>query len=191
VRVYRVLHCAPGAAPRDPGGALFIPRQGGGRIDNPADYEVLYVGDSQAGVCAEVFNRGKYRKEWNAEMLRGLPSIPGSRRVLAWYEIPAGMPICDLDDPNVLVARSLRPSNIITRDYAQSQAWAMQVFTESRWAGVRWWSYHDARWASLGLWSRDAIADFGYDELTIDHPAIIEAASVLSIRIRHPRRKEQ
>lgn len=187
MRLYRVLYYTPGAAPTDPGGVLFLPPQGGGRIDNPADYAALYLGDSQSGVCAEVFNRGKFRKEWNAEMFRGLPGIPTSRRVLAWYDIDDAARICDLDDPAELLARSLRPSNVITRDYAQSQAWALRIFTEALWAGVRWWSYHDARWSSMGLWDRTAITSFGFAELTIDDPAIVEAASVLSIRIRRPK----
>jgi len=186
--LYRVLYYLPGAAPTEPGGVLFIPPQNTGRIDNPSDYATLYVGDSQAGVCAEVFNRGKYRKEWTADTLRGLPGVPASRRVLAWYELnAAAAPICDLDDPRQLLARSLRPSRVITRDYAQSQAWALRLFAEHHWAGVRWWSYHDSRWASIGLWDRSAIRSFGFEPLTLDHPALIEAAGVLSIRIRRAR----
>jgi hypothetical protein len=187
MRLYRVLYHVPGAAPNEPGGVFFIPHQGGGRIDNPADYDVLYAGDSQAGVCAEVFNRGKYRKEWKPEMLRGLPGIPSSRRVLAWYDVDDAAAICDLDDPRQLVARTMRPSHVITRDYARSQAWALRLFEEMRWAGVSWWSYHDARWTSVGLWQRTAITSFGFEDLTIDHPALIEAAGVLSIRVRRPR----
>ena len=187
MRFYRVLWHIPGAAPDERGGVLFIPSQGAGRIDNPADYQTLYVGNSQAGVCAEAFNRGKYRVEWEPEMLRGLPDVPNSNRALAWYDVDESAPICDLDDPNELVARTLRPSKVITRDYTQSQAWALRLFAEMRWVGVSWWSYQDARWASAGLWSRGTIMDHGFEELTIDHPALTEAANVLSIRIRRAR----
>lgn len=187
MRLYRVVSYIPGAAPNERGGVLFIPAQSGGRIDNPADYQTLYLGNSQAGVCAEVFNRGKYRNEWMPEMLRGLPDVPASVRVLAWYDVEDAAPTCDLNDPNELVARTLRPSNVITRDYTQSQKWALRIFGEMRWVGVNWWSYHDARWASVGLWNREVITDQGFAELTIDHPAIVEAANVLSIRIRRPR----
>ena len=187
MRLHRVLYHIPGAAPTEPGGVLFIPRQGGGRIDNPPDYDVLYVGDSQAGVCAEVFTRGKYRKERTVEMLRGLPSIPASRRVLAWYEFDDAAAICNLDDPRQLVGRAMRPSQVITRDYARSQAWALRLFAETRWAGVSSWSYHDARWTSVGPWEHTAITNFGFEDLSIDHPALAEAAAVLSIRIRRPR----
>lgn len=183
-----MLYHVPGAAPTQPGGVLFISRQGAGRIDNPSDYQTLYVGDSAAGACAEVFNRGKYRKEWTHEMLRGLPSLRGSRRMLAWYDVADSTSICNLDDPQELSARSLRPSNVITREYSQSQAWALRIFAERRWAGIRWWSYHDARWASCGLWDLRGIADSGVEELTLDHPAVVEAAQNLSIRIRRARR---
>jgi len=183
LRVYRVLHHRADAAPTEPGGVLFIPPQGHGRVDNPLEYETLYVGDSPAGACAEVFNRGRYRTEWRTEMLRGLPNMPTSRRALAWYDVADAALICDLDDPRVLTARSLRPSNIATRDYAKSQAWALRIHGERRWAGVRWWSYHDARWASIGLWNHSVITTHGTEALTLDHPALIEAAAVLSIRI--------
>ena len=178
----------PGAAPTEPGGVLFIPPQGAGRVDNPGDYQTLYIGDSPAGVCAEVFNRGKYRKEWTQEMLRGLPGVPTSRRMLGWYDVDDSASICNLDDPQELLARSLRPSNVVTRDYSQSQAWALRIFTEARWAGISWWSYHDSRWTSVGLWDLSVITASGIEQLTLDHPAVAEAAQVLSIRIRRPRR---
>jgi hypothetical protein len=121
-------------------------------------------------------------------MLRGLPGVATARRMLAWYDVDDSASICNLDDPHELLDRGLRPSNVITRDYAQSQAWALRIFAEARWVGVSWWSYHDARWTSVGLWDMNIIGGSGVEELTLDHPALIEAAQVLSIRIRRPRR---
>lgn len=141
-RLYRVFSYNPSAAPDEPGGVLFIPPQGSGRIDNP-DHHTLYVGDSAAGACAEVFNRGKYRNAWAADMFTGID--PALQRILAWYDVPDSTPICNLDDPKELVVRSLRPSNVISRDYAQTRAWAWRLFGEQLWVGVSWWSYHDAR----------------------------------------------
>ena len=117
-------------------------------------------------------------------MLRGLPAWPASRRVLAWYEVDDAVPICNLDDPAQLASQAMRPSDVITRDYARAQAWALTIFKERRWAGVSWWSFHDARWGSIGLWDRRAVTEFGFEELTLDSPAIVEAAAVLSLRIR-------
>jgi hypothetical protein len=183
VRLYRVFYYVAGAAERDPGGVFFIPRQGRGRIDNPASYETLYVGDSRAGVCAEAFNRGKYRRQWSADMLRGLPILPGSVRAMAWYEFEdKKTQICNLDDPRELLARKLRPSLVATRDYSVSQTWALALFKQRRWSGARWWSYHDARWASFGLWKHRAIAH-GVEQLTIDNADLRLAADVLKIRV--------
>ena len=85
MKLYRVFYYVASAAEREPGGVFFIPSQGGGRIDNPRGYETLYLGDSRAGACAEVFNRGKYRRQWSRDMLRGLPILPGSVRAMAGF----------------------------------------------------------------------------------------------------------
>jgi hypothetical protein len=186
--LYRALYYLAGAGDRDPGGVFYVPPQGGGRIDNPGSYDTLYVGDSRAGVCAEVFNRGKYRQQWSVEMLRGLPSLPGSVRALAWYDFDDATPICNLDDPAELSARALRPSLVATRDYEVSRAWALKLFDLRRWSGVRWWSYHDARWASLGLWNPVSLAH-GIEALTIDDADLQTAADILKIRLVHTRRR--
>lgn len=143
----------------------------------------MYCADTEAGACAEVFNRGKYRRRWTPEMLRGLPGQPQMVRAIATYEIGKAESICDFDDPGELAARSLRPSDVITRDRERSQAWALRLFQEKRWAGVRWWSYHDARWASFGLWDRRSIGVSRVAALTIEYPALAEAARVLDIQL--------
>jgi hypothetical protein len=182
LRLYRVLYYLDGAAPTEKGGVLYVPPQTGlGRINNPDDYEALYVGGSPAGVCAEVFYRGKFRSQWTDAMLAPLPN--GSRRVLAWYEFPDSMAICDLNDPKELLARKLRPSDIATRDYTVTRQWALNIFREKRYIGVSWWSYCDALWATYGLWDRDAINKYGFEELTLAHAAMIEAASVMDVAI--------
>ncbi len=183
MKLYRVFYYVASAAEREPGGVFFIPSQGGGRIDNPGSYDTLYVGDSRAGVCAEAFNRGKYRRQWSSDMLRGLPILPGSVRAMAWYEFDdKKSPVCNLDDPRELLAQTLRPSLVATRDYSVSQGWALALFRQRRWSGARWWSYHDARWASFGLWKHRCIAH-GVEELTIDDVDLGLAADVLKIRV--------
>jgi hypothetical protein len=183
MKLYRVFYYVASAAEREPGGVFFIPSQGGGRIDNPRGYETLYLGDSRAGACAEVFNRGKYRRQWSRDMLRGLPILPGSVRAMAGYEFDdKKTPICNLDDPQELLAQKLRPSLVATREYGVSRGWALALFKQRRWSGARWWSYHDARWASFGLWKHRCIAH-GVEELTIDDADLRLAAEVLKIRV--------
>ncbi len=188
-RVYRVFAYDARAAPTEPGGVLYIPRQGNGRVDNPQAYQARYASDSPAGACAEVFNYGTYREIWSAAMLRGVPGLPNSRRALAWYDLREdARPVCDLDDPRELAAQRLRPSRVITRDYHVSQAWALCLFEAEQWSGVRWWSYHNARWSSMALWDGAIIAAHGIEELTLEHPALQEAAEVLRIRFKSSRR---
>lgn len=169
------------AAPTERGGALYVPAQGRGRIDNPSHYGALYVGNSAAGVCAEVFYRGNQRQRWEAQMLQ--PLSTGDRRVLAWYDLPDDAPICNLDAPDELRQRNLRPSLVITRDYEITRRWALAIWNERRWLGVAWWSYCDARWVSVGLWRHDAITAYGIEELSLDHSAIVAAADIMAVDI--------
>jgi hypothetical protein len=137
VKLYRVFSYDHRAAPRDPGGALFIPPQGLGRIDNPDFYKVTYLADNAAGACAEVFNRGVYRSRWSAKMLRPPPFAPMTVRAVAAFEMAEDTPICDLDDPAELSRQALRPSRVVTRDYTISQAWALRIFQHRVWQGVK------------------------------------------------------
>jgi hypothetical protein len=182
VRLWRVLYYDETADQTEPGGVFYIPPQGAGRIDNPLLYSTLYLGDSAAGVCAEVFYRGRYRLAWSAAMLRPLPS--GLRRVLVWYDLADDTAICNLNDPGELFHRNLPPSRVITRDYRVTHRWAGDIYHERRYVGVRWWSYCDARWATLALWARDAFDNHGVEELSLDHAAIKEAAAALDVRIQ-------
>lgn len=143
---------------------------------------MLYAGDSPAGVCAERFFRGMDRVLWTSSMLQ--PLNDGRRPVLAWYEIPGGIAVCDLGDPAELLRRQLRPAQIVTRDYEVSRAWARSIFSERHYAGVSWWSYCDARWTTYGLWDRSQVRHWGIEELNVEHPAIVEAAAVMGLELR-------
>jgi hypothetical protein len=176
MRLYRVFHHLPNARITASAGALYVPSQGAGRLDNPEVYKVLYLGDSPAGVVAEVFGR---RYQWEPGMFRGLPMLPGSAHALATYEVPDQYAICDLDDPHQLIEVELRPSRVITRDYEVTQAWALDLYRRGRWSGVRWWSYYDSRWMSIGLWDLTSIQCVETAPLTLEHPAVLEASSVL------------
>jgi RES domain len=116
-------------------------------------------------------------------MLRPHRSNPRLVRSLAWFDVEDATPISDLDDPNELLLRRLRPSQVITREYSHAQAWALSIFHSATVAGIRWWSYHDARWASLGLWDLSVIAGFGAKPLSLTDPEIKDAADILSIQV--------
>jgi hypothetical protein len=183
VTLYRVIYYLDSAARTERGGVLYIPPQGAGRIDSPErTYDVLYAGSSPVGVCAEVFYRGSHRQQWNAGMLRPLPR--GERRVLASYELSDRAPICDLNDPREMIRQGLGPPAIATRERRVTQAWASRIFSKHAFYGIAWWSHCDARWTTFGVWDRSAIASFGIAELSLTHPAIVEAAEIMDVRIQ-------
>jgi hypothetical protein len=177
---YRVFPFLPKAAPGEPGGALYMPPQGGGRLDNPDLFSVLYLGDSAAGAVAEAFGRFP---EWPASLFEGSPSLPGSSRALARYHLPETARLCDLDDPDQLRALRLRPSEVVSRDYTLTRAWARRIHEQGRWAGVRWWSYYDPRWASAGLWKTGRLTVEEVRVLRRDHAAVVEASRTILRRI--------
>ena len=170
--LYRVFPHSTSSAKDEPGGALYLPPQGGGRIDNPGTYSVLYLSDTAAGAIGEAFGRFP---EWTPAVLEGSPSLPGSARALARYRLAEDALICDLDNPEQVLALGLRPSDIVSRDYTRTRAWARRIHEHRRWSGVRWWSYYDPAWSSFGLWD---IKHLTLDEVTLlrlDHPALLEA----------------
>lgn len=180
--LYRVLPYLGSARPGEPGHPLFVPpSSGSARVDNPGVYDTLYAGDDPAGAVAEAFG---WATTWQSALLRGPPSLPASVRALATYEFAASTVLCDLDDAPRLVQLALRPSQVITRDRGVTQAWALTLFGRGEFAGVRWWSYYDSGWGSFGLWDTATLAVTQVSELTLDHPAVIEAAHVINRIIR-------
>ena len=152
---------------------------GRGRIDAPGLYDVLYLSDAAAGAVAEGFGR---LTPWSELMLR-VPAMPGAVRVVARYELADGARVLDLDDVASLVDLGIRPSDVVTRDRTVTQSWARKAYARRQWAGVRWWSYYDPRWYAYGLWDRRDLVVVGVEQLSMEHPAVVEAATAL----RRPR----
>jgi len=178
--LYRVLPFHAKAAPDEPGGALYVPSQGGGRLDNPELYAVLYLSDAAPGAIAEAFGRFP---EWSPAIVAGSPGLPGSVRAIASYRLPDDAPLCDLDDPDVLRDLRLRPSDVVSRDYSRTRSWARRIYEQRLWVGVRWWSYYDPRWASVGLWELKELTLQEVRPLRLNDPALIEASRTIVRRI--------
>lgn len=177
VGLYRVLPYLAGVPRGRAGHPLFVPRStGANRVDNPGRYQTLYVGDSPAGAVAEAFG---WAPRWDAGLFRGSPSLPGSGRALVAYELAETTDVCNLDDAGRLVDLGVKPSYVVTRDRSITQAWALRVFEQEAFAGVRWWSYYDPEWGSYGLWDCSRLAVKDVQLLTIAHPAVRAAAEVL------------
>jgi hypothetical protein len=178
--LFRVFPYNANTAVDEPGGALFIPPQGGGRLDNPSSYSVLYLSNSGPGAIAEGFGRFP---EWGPGILCGVPGLPGSVRAIARYRIAEETSVCDLDDPARLVNLALRPSEVVSRDYAQTRAWALRIYQQNIWAGIRWWSYYNPAWSSIGLWDIKALIVEDIAPLRLDNPDLLEAGRSIVRRI--------
>jgi hypothetical protein len=145
--------------------------QGQGRVDNPEHYHIAYLADSPLAAVGEAFGR---LAVWTLEMLGDSEYTAGFGKALARFEL-AGEPL-DLDDPKVLIERGLRPSRIATQDRAVTQRWALRVWEEDAWPGVRWWSPLDADWGIVGLWEHGGLQLADVEELTVGHPVLWDAA---------------
>lgn len=175
-RIYRVHAWLEEASSGEPGHPLYIyPYQGRNRIDNPDEYLALYVAETPAGAVGEVFGDHAI---WTDDLLLGPSSLPGSVRALSSYD--ADVSILDLDDPKALLDRGLRPSRIVTRHRALTQAWASAIFSEGSADGLRWWSYHEPDWGSIGLWNYNKLAHVAVTPLSSSHTAVVEARRLLN-----------
>ena len=150
----RVLPWDPSAPPAAPGGALWFPRpfQGTGRHDNPARYGCLYVCEAAISAIAEALAPFRGTGDLQPEMLAR------TGRPLALAELALGDPaLVDLDDPAVLTAEALRPSEVATSRRAATQLQAARLFdAHPEAAGLRWWSVLEAGWINVTLFDRAA-----------------------------------
>ncbi len=181
--LYHVFPHLPSAADSEPGHPHYLHRpQGHGRLDNPRHYDCWYLSAEATGAVGEVFGN---LLSWSEKMFE-MPALPGSRRSLGIYEVPDDLPVLDLDDARALLDRGLRPTQVIARNRPATQAWALAIFREvdSRgdrlWDGVRWWSYHRPQWRIYGLWGSITPRCMRVEPLTLTHPAVVDAANVLS-----------
>jgi hypothetical protein len=154
VILWRVLPWDPSARPAAPGGALWFPRpfQGTARHDNPARYGCLYVTEAPVSAIAEALAPFRGTGDLHPEMLTRM----GRPLALAQLELQDG-PLLDLDDPSVLLAASLRPSQVATNRRDVTRADAARLFdAHPGAAGLRWWSTLEASWINATLFDRAA-----------------------------------
>ncbi|MBG0738660.1 RES family NAD+ phosphorylase [Paeniglutamicibacter antarcticus] len=188
---YRVFPHLAAARMGKTGSADYLyKRQGGGRIDNPAHYDMWYLALTKEGAIGETFGNVPV---WSDEMF-DFPALPGSRRALATFSIPDGLALIDLDDAQTLLDRHLRPTQVISRNRPLTQTWALKIFEfrndagERKWAGVKWWSFQRPQWSIVGIWvapgSPQPHRFVGVEELTLSHPSIVDAATSLSRTFR-------
>jgi hypothetical protein len=182
VRLWRTLPLDSRAAPTEPGGALWFPReqQGYGRHDNPDLYGCIYVAEDAVSAVAELLAAFRGSGQMAASMLTRL----GRPLALAQLTLPDRAEAVDLDDPEVLVAERLRPSRVATRSREVTQRIAADLYRSDPDAvGLRWWSTLESSWINWTLFDRavPALELADVVELRIDDAIVREAAALLGL----------
>lgn len=183
---YRVFPFDPSALAGAAGHPMYLHRpKGKGRLDNPRHYDTWYFAASPEAAVGEVFGDITV---WGDDMVE-IPALPTAPRTLGVFELPDDVRLLDLDDARALQSRGLRPTQVIARNRAVSQGWALEIFAEQndlgerRWDGVRWWSFHRPHWTVFGLWyatsepARHRLVDSA--RLDVGHSAVMDAARTL------------
>jgi RES domain len=182
--LYRVFPARDGAGPADDGGALFVARalQGSSRHDNPERYGALYATRVALSAVAERLLRFRGQRLSDADLVRA----DGRRYAVAAIDDAALTAVPDLDDPQELVHRRLRPSWVATSDRSVTQPIALQAFEDGS-EGFAWWSTIEAGWSNVTLFAERTIPRLRVgarpDPLTIGHPLVRAAADRFGIRL--------
>lgn len=163
---------------------LIPPGQGSGRFDLGGDLTVLYFAESPVHAIAEKIQR--YRgQELTLSELREF-GHPLSL-VEAIPNVEKGAHILDLNNPVELARYKIRPDILMSRDRTRTQTVTREIHRLSS-PGLRCWSALTGDWHSTVLFV-DRLGSLGTIEyrtpvpLTLDSPAVAEAAAALSIRI--------
>jgi len=78
---------------------------------------------------------------------RGLPLA------LAAINLDDRVTLLDMDDPQVLAARRLRPSHMATGHRGVTQPQALALYRSGA-SGLRWWSTFESLWTNITLFDR-------------------------------------
>lgn len=180
MRLFRCYPRIPGARRGKPGHWSYVPTpQLHGRWDNSDLYESWYFSRSQIGAIAESFYN---KRRWIPEVFLTPTGVP---RVIAEFTF-SGSPQLDLDDAATLVKLGIRPSDVVVQDLGTTQNIARRIYeqrSETR-SGISWWSSQLPSESSVVLWGSGGeppagLSLVGIQPLSIDHPAVVEAASKL------------
>lgn len=181
--LYRLFPHEQGAGSEDEWGALHVARayQGWGRHDNPDAYGALYLSREPAAAVAE-----RLRRLLGRELTEAGLHPRGRTLSLAAIDDAALNPLPDLDDPQELLDRGLRPSVVASRERDRTQPIALAAFEEGR-DGISWWSTVESSWTNVTLFAERAIPKIllagDPEPLSMEHPAVLEAAEALGLPV--------
>jgi hypothetical protein len=181
VILWRVLPWDPAARARDRGGPLYVPRvfQGQGRHDNPDRYGCLYATvEAVSGVAERL---APFR---GGDLVEGMLEVDRTGLAVIPLDLPDDAELVDLDEPRVLRRERLRPSQVATRRRTTTQAYAERLYdTHPEASGIRWWSTLESSWINVTLFDRAVrrLRAGAPEPLTLEHPAVTEAAEFLGL----------
>ena len=183
-RLWRVFPWDPAADAAARGHPLWIPRelQGAGRHDNPELYGAMYLSERSLAAVAEQIAHLRGQRLDDTDLERG-----GLRLAIVPLDSLGDGRLWDLDDPQVLVERRLRPSQVATRARELTHRQAADLFrARPRRDGLRWWSALEASWIHVTLFDRAAtrlLMPATPEPLYCTHPMVREAAAALGISV--------
>ena len=184
-QVWRAFPWDPAAASGEPFSVTHVPKSGGrGRFDLPGAPEgVLYCAETPDHAVGEVIQHYRGQTLEPAELRVG-------RHALALVGVTLTAEIrervLDLCDPQTLMRLGVRPDETASNVRRVTQAIAARVHAAGH-RGLRWWSALTGDWHTVVLFRDRMRPPPGYgapEPLTLDHPAVVEAARVLGIRMR-------
>ena len=169
-----------------PSGARFSPSHvpeptGRGRFDLSRDRSpVLYLAETGAHAAGEMLQAWRGQRLRDAHLTRaGLP--------LALVEVrlpPASVGrLADLCDPDHLAATGIAPDLTASRSRERTQPVARAAWAAGH-HGIRWWSSFWGDWHTVVLFTRRLRGSLRFGEpevLTVEHPAVREAADLLGM----------
>jgi hypothetical protein len=185
--LWRVFPWNRAAAAGEPFAPDYIrPHQVSGRFDLQDEPLVLYLAESPAHAVGEKIQRYRGRRVGTWALREyGWP--------LALVEVAISVDVLqavnDLTEPTVLRKLRLRPDIIASFDRRRTQEIARQIHGKGH-TGLRWWSALTGDWHTTVLFmDRVPHGSLAYgkpDPLTLDTPALRDAARFLGIRLRRP-----
>ena len=179
--LYRCFPYNPAVKKIEPGHPLFIPMsRSTGRINNPDIYSSSYWSAQPECAVAEVYGG---EMQWSPGTFLGGPQLPKAQQGIAAIEIPDDARIFSIDNAPNLMKLKLRPSQVVTRDNAVTQAWARKIFELGKYAGISWWSILWPEWQSYGVWSLAGVQVLSIENLSISHAAVLKSAEVLNKQV--------
>ena len=161
---------------------MWFPRelQGEGRHDNPDLYGCLYAATEAVGAIAETLAPFRGSGRLDPAMLRRVRGALFLGRLV----LEDGVPLLDLDDPEVLAREGLRPSAVATRRRSTTQSQAARLHdVHPDVVALRWWSTIESTLLNLTIFDHGASRLEVEDrrQLTVDDPDVVAAAELLGL----------